>query len=45
MKYVEILNPSREIKVLNIEETYKVIEDEAKQMTIESISHKLIGGD
>ena len=34
MRYAEILNPSKEIKVLNIEETYKVIEDEAKQMRL-----------
>jgi len=27
MKFVEILNPSREIKVLNMEEIYKIIEE------------------
>jgi hypothetical protein len=34
MKFVERLNPSREIRVLNVEETYKVIEEKNKQTTL-----------
>lgn len=37
MKYVEILNPYREIKVLNVEETYKLMKDR-ERTTLETIS-------
>jgi hypothetical protein len=37
MKYVEILNPYREIKVLNVEETYKLMKNR-ERTTLETIS-------
>lgn len=38
MRFVEILNPSRGIKVLDVEEIYKVIEEEDKtQVTLDTI--------
>lgn len=34
MKFVERLNPSREIKVLSVEEAYKLMEERNKQITL-----------
>jgi hypothetical protein len=34
MKFVERLNPSMEIKVLSVEEAYKLMEEKNKQATL-----------